>query len=255
MRRCCALLMLVASLAPFGEARVFRRFHRRSSSMSLRRRLFTSPLITSPGNLDLEYSGAFDTNSSFTMPGTLKYTPFGWQTEFSAGVDSVASVIEDSGDRVTNFSDHVNLAATTAFHAGEHLAWAFAPTASIFLRGESGARLGGALIGRYDRANNTFSAAATWSGATRTSDTNPAGLMDVNLGYGRQLSKRWSAYSSVQWERASGASSQYSLFEGVEFQMNERFAVDLAGQHHALNTATHDHQIVLGITYTLYRHK
>jgi hypothetical protein len=98
-------------------------------------------------------------------------------------------------------------------------------------------------------------AAATWSGATRTSDTNPAGLMDVNLGYGRQLSKRWSAYSSVQWERACGVASQYSLFEGVELQTNERFALDLAGQHYALNTATHDHQIVLGITYTLFRHK
>jgi hypothetical protein len=238
-----------------AEARVFRRAHRRSANMSLRRRLFTSPLITNPGNLDLEYSGAFDTNGSYTLPGTLKYTPLGWRTEFSAGVDSVASVVDDSGDRDTHFSDHVNLAATTAFHAGEHFDWAVAPTASFFLRGESGARLGGALIGRYDRANNTFSAAATWSGATRRSDTNPAGLMDVNLGYGRQLSKRWNAYGSAQWERASGVASQYSVFEGVEFQVNERFAVDLSGQHYALNTGARDHQIVVGITCTVFRHK
>jgi len=249
---CLALLLL--AVAP-AEARLLRRSHRRGASLSLRRRLFTSPLITDPGNLDLEYSGAFDTNSSYTLPMTLKYTPDHWQTELSVGVDTIASVVDDSGNQPVHFSDHLNLAATTAFHASDHFDWGFAPTLAFLSRGSNGERIGGLLLGRYDRAGNTLSGAVSWSGATQGTVNNPAGTWDVNLGYGRQLSARWSLYGNTQWERSTGVARQYAFFEGVEFQMTPRLAFDLQGQHYGVNSDQPDHQIVAGITFTLYKRR
>lgn len=254
MRRALWLLLLATCCCDNLPARVRGRAHRRSSGLSLRRRLFTSPLITDPGSMDLEFSGAYDTNSSWTTPTTLKFTPFGWRTELSAGVDTLAHVVEDSGDTDTHFSDHVNLAATTAFRAGEHFSWAFAPTLAVFLRNESGARIGGALLGRYDRGWNTISASAAWSGATHDSPTNPAGVFDVTGGYGRKFG-RFTPYGTVQYERASGLGGGYSIFEGVEFEVNDRLSFDLSGQHYALNSAQPDHQIVAGLTWNLHRRR
>lgn len=254
MRQALCLLLLLSTLPP-AEAKLRTRiFHRRSGGLATRRRLFTSPLITDPGNVDLEFSGAFDASSSYTLPAALKYTPGGWQTEFSIGVDTLASVVDDSAGRVTHFSDHVNLAATTAFTMGEHFSWAVAPTTTFFLRGDSGARLGGALFGRYDRGVNTFSGGASWNGATRSSATDPAGTMDLNAGYGRKLG-RITAYGNVQWERSTGLAGYYSLFEGMEYEVNERFAVDVSGAHYGLRSGTIDHQLVLGLTCTLHRHR
>lgn len=255
MRQALCLLLLLHATLPPAEAKLKTRiFHRRSGGLATRRRLFTSPLITDPGNVDLEFSGAFDTNSSYTLPANLKYTPAGWQTEFSAGVDSVASVVDDSSGRTTHFSDHLNLAATTAFKAGDNFSWAIAPTATVFLRGESGGRFGGAAFGRYDRGLNTFSGGASWNGATRSSATNPAGTMDLNAGYGRKRG-RVTAYGNVQWERSTGLGAFYSLFEGIEYEVNERVAIDLSGAHYGLRTGSIDHQVVVGLTCTLYRHR
>ncbi|WP_321471013.1 hypothetical protein [uncultured Paludibaculum sp.] len=254
MRQALCLILFFLTLPPVEAKLRTRIFHRRSSGFSTRRRLFTSPLITDPGNVDLEFSGAFDTNSSYTLPATLKYTPAQWQTEFSVGVDTLASVVDDTAGRSTHFSDHVNLAATTAFKAGENFSWAIAPTAAIFLRGESGSRLGGALFGRYDRAGNTFSGGTSWNGATRSSATNPAGTLDLTAGYGRKM-RRLTAYGNVQWERSTGIDAFYSLFEGVEYEVNDRFAVDLSGAHYGLRSGAIDHQIVLGLTYTLHQHR
>jgi len=254
MRRALCLLFLISALPPLEAKLRTRIFHRRSGGFSVRRRLFTSPLITDPGNVDLEYSGAFDTNSSYTLPATLKYTPDQWQTEFSAGVDSIASVVDDTTGRTTHFSDHVNLAATTAFKAGDNFSWVIAPTAAVFLRGESGSRLGGALYGRYDRGSNTFSGGTSWNGATRSSATNPAGTLDLNAGYGRKLG-RFTAYTNVQWERSTGVDAFYSLFEGAEYQLNERFAIDLSGAHYGIRSGSIDNQIVLGLTCTLYKRR
>lgn len=247
MRRALALFFVAALLA---QASPFGRLRRRTSGQTLRRRLFTSPLITNPGGVDLEFSSVFDPEGGFTLPATLKYTPANWQTEFSAGVDTVASVFDDSGNRATHFSDHVNLAATTAFRPSDNFSWAFAPTAAVFLRGEDGMRLGGALIARYDHTVNTFSSAVTWSGATTTSPINPSGLFDVTGGYARKFG-RLTPYFNLQFERASSVSGQYSVFEGVEWQWNQRLSFDLGGQHYALNSGQPDHHFSIGLTYSL----
>jgi len=253
MRRASAVLALLMACGFPLEARLRVHSHRRSSGLSLRRRLFTSPLITNPGGVDLEFSGAFDTNSSWMLPTTLKYTPHGWRTELNAGVDTLAYVVDDAGG-ATHFSDHVNLAATTAFRAGEHFSWAFAPTLSVFLRNEGGARMGGSLLGRYDRGWNTFSASASWTGATRVSPSNPAGIFDLTGGYGHKFG-RFTPYGTVQLERASGVATGYSVFEGAEYEVNNRLSLDISGQHYALNSAAPDHQIVAGLTWNLHRRR
>lgn len=247
MRRALALLLLCTALA---QARTFSRAHRRTSSQTLRRRLFTSPLITAPGGVDLEFSSLFDTQGGYTLPTTLKYTPASWRTEFSAGVDTVASVFDDNGDRATHLSDHLNLAVTTAFRPTGNFSWAVAPTVAILLRGDEGLRLGGALLARYDRGVNTFSAAASWSGATVSSPTNPSGLFDITSGYGRKFG-RLTPYANVQLERGTGLPSQYSLFEGVEWQCTQRLSFDVGGQHYALNSTQTDHRFAIGLTYAL----
>ncbi|HEY3440650.1 MAG TPA: hypothetical protein VGK29_07860 [Paludibaculum sp.] len=248
MRQVLALLLICTA---FAQASVFRRAFRRTSGQALRHRLFTSPLITNPGGVDLEFGSIFDPQGGFTLPTTLKYTPATWQTEFSVGVDTVASMFDDDGNRTTHFSDHVNFAATTAFRVTDNFSWAVAPTMAVFLRGDEGLRLGGALLARYDHGTNTFSSATTWSGATVNSPTNPAGIFDLTTGYACKFG-RLTPYANVQLERASGVATQYSIFEGVEWQLNPRFSIDLGGQHYALNTPQPDHHFSIGLTYSLH---
>ena len=247
MRRGLVLLFLCVLCV---QATVFRRAFRRTSGQALRHRLFTSPLITNPGGVDLEFGSIFDPQGGDTLPTTLKYTPTDWQTEFSVGVDAVASIFDDNGSQATHFSDHINMAATTAFRPSDNFSWAFAPTVAVFLRGDEGLRVGGALLARYDRGDNTFSSATTWSGATVTSPTNPYGIFDLTGGYARKFG-RLTPYTNVQFERASGIPAQYSAFEGVEWQVNPRFSFDFGGQHYALNTTQPDHHFSIGLTYSL----
>ncbi|MDO8943448.1 MAG: hypothetical protein Q7U75_09710 [Desulfobacterales bacterium] len=248
MRLAPALVLLCSALAavPASGSQP----HRRSSGQTHRRRLFTSPLITTPGGIDLEFSSVFDPRGGFTLPATLKYTPSSWHTEFSAGIDAGASLVDENGDRATHFSDHLNLAATTAFSPTDNFSWAFAPTAAIFLRGGDGFRLGGTVIARYDRGNNTVGASTSWSGATNTSPNNPSGIFDLIGGYGRKFG-RLTPYANIQLERASGISMQYSLFEGIEWQFNARLSFDLSVQHYALNSTQPENHCSVGLTYSL----
>lgn len=244
MQRALALLLLFTACA---EAKIT---HRRSTGQAQRRRMLTSPLITGPGGVDLEFSTSFDTKGGFTMPTTLKYTPARWHTEFSAGVDSVASLFDDNGNRTTHFSDHVNLAATTAFSPADNFSWAFAPTITVLLRGDEGVRIGGTLLARYDRGANTFSGAASWSGATVNSPTNPSGLFDITVGYARKIG-RFTPYATVQVERATGISTQYSFFEGAEWEINRRLSFDAGVQQLAIKSPDSDHRYYVGLVYSL----
>src|SRR5438046_9242983 len=68
---------------------------KRSSAISLRKRLHVNPLITEPDTIDIEWGGSFSTDGNFTMPTAIHYTPQGshvwWgRTEFSASFDSLA---------------------------------------------------------------------------------------------------------------------------------------------------------------------
>ena len=98
----------------------------------------------------------------------------------------------------------------------------------------------------------------SWSTATAASATNPAGTLDAGLGYGRRLKAsgflgHFTPHANVILEKSTGAGRLVSMFEGVEYQITEKFAVDVSGQHFSVIGGTVDHQIVFGITANLGR--
>jgi hypothetical protein len=228
------------------------------STITLRKRLHVNTLITQPGTGEIEWGSLYSgTNDNFTLPATLKYTPAGshiiWgRTEYSVAFDSV-SVADVGASRITQFSQAMTVAATSVLHDGEKLDFAIAPQASFFLRDGEGARLGAVAITRYDSGRNSLGATASWSAATHSSDSNPAGTWDVGCGYGRRLAAsgtlgKFTPHINALWERSTGEDRIVSVFEGVEYQMTERLAFDLGGQHFGVNGSATDHQVTFGIT-------
>ncbi|HEY2381849.1 MAG TPA: hypothetical protein VGK48_11780, partial [Terriglobia bacterium] len=123
----------------------------------------------------------------------------------------------------------------------------------FFLRGDEGGRFGGVAIARYDTGRNSIGATAGWSAATHGSPSNPAGTWDIGCGYGRRLAAsgllgKFSPHVNALWERSTGQERIVSLFEGVEYQMTDRLAFDLGGQHFGVNGNATDHQMIFGIT-------
>ncbi|MBZ5625780.1 MAG: hypothetical protein LAQ69_44880 [Acidobacteriia bacterium] len=228
-----------------------------SRAISLRKRVHVNTLITEPGTIEIEWGGAFSVGGDFTFPAAIKYTPEGrhayWgRTEFSASFDSLSSNV-DSGTRVTNFSDRVSFAATCVVHDGDKLDVAFAPQVSVLLRGGQGARLGATAIARYDAGRSSAGVTLTWTAPTASSDTNPAGTMDIGAGYGFRLKPsgplgHLTPHTNWLYEKSTGAQRQVSVFEGVEYQITDKFAVDFSAQHFSVWGGSTDHQIVVGLT-------
>jgi hypothetical protein len=243
-----------------AEAKIRIRLPHRSSSQSLRRRMHINSLITEPGTVELESGGAFSVSGNYFMPTALKITPatdtgFWGRTELSAGFDMLSSSLEQ-GQRSTRFSDHVSLAATTVVYGGEKLNVALAPTASFLLRGDRGARMGAAAIARVDSGLSSAGVAVSWTGATASSSSNPAGIFDVGGGFGRRLARsgtwgRVTPHGNVEYERPTGVSREVSAFAGLEYQLTEKLAFDISSQHLNLGSASADHQVLLGITWNL----
>jgi hypothetical protein len=214
-------------------------------------------LITEPGTMEIEWGGAFSNGGNFSFPSSIKYTPEGshpwWgRTEFSASFDSLASSVQFD-DRSTQFSDRVTVAANCVVHDGDRLDLAIAPQTSFFLRGESGLRVGATAIARYDIGRNSTGVTVTWTAATASSPTNPAGTLDIGYGYGRRLMAggplgHLTAHANVLYERSTGVDRQISLFEGVEYQITEKVAVDFSAQHFSVWGGQVDHQIAVGLT-------
>ena len=257
-----ARLLLIATLLhialPAARAAVFsRRGGRTAANIALRKRVHVNTLITEPGTMEIEFGGAFSTAGNFSFPSTIKYTPEGpyvwWgRTEFSASFDSLASTVQFD-NRATQFSDRLTFAANCVVHDGEKLDLAIAPQVSSFLRGESGVRVGATAIARYDVGRNSTGVTVTWTAATALSPTNPAGTLDIGYGYGRRLMAsgplgHLTAHTNVLYERSTGVPRQISLFEGVEYQVTEKVAVDFSGQHFSVWGGTVDHQISVGLT-------
>ena len=169
--------LLYASL-PVARAALFRRSGgagRRSSAITLRKRLHVNTLITAPGEMEVEWGGAFSVEGGFTLPAAIKYTPEGphayWgRTEFSASFDSLSSALQFD-NRITQFSDRVSFAANCVVHDGAKLDIAIAPQTSFILRGDRGARVGATGIARYDTGRSSLGATLTWTGATDSSAT------------------------------------------------------------------------------------
>jgi hypothetical protein len=57
----------------------------------------------------------------------------------------------------------------------------------------------------------------------------------------------------VVYEKSTGVQRFVSIFEGVEYQITEKFAVDFSGQHFSVVGGAVDHQLVIGITANLGR--
>ena len=234
-----------------------------NSKITLRKRLHVNTLITMPGTIEVDWSNLYSfSTTNFSMPSAIRYTPEGshviWgRTEYSAAFDTVTSA-EVGGSRLTQFSQALTLTATAVLHDGDKFDVAFAPQATIFLRNESGARLGAVAIARYDSGRNSTGATVSWSAATANSPSNPAGTFDVGFGYGRQLAgsrllEKFTPHFNAEWEKSTGVGRVLLAFEGIEYQITERLAFDLSAQHVASAGNAPDHQIAFGMTLNLGR--
>jgi len=215
--------------------------------IALRKRLHVNPLITDPDTIDLQWGGSFSVSGPFSVPTTLGYTPEGrhiyWgRTEYSVSFDAV-----NYDGVATHFGDRATFAATCVVRDGERLDIAVAPLVSVLLRGDSGVRAGGTVIARFDLGRNSGGLTATWL----------AGTFDLGAGYGHRFFKRVTAHTNWQWQKAVGTERQISIFEGVEYQFSDPFAIDVSAQHQAVWGGHVDHQIVVGFTLStprLHRH-
>jgi hypothetical protein len=232
----------------------------RAGPISLRKRVHVNTLITEPGTVEIEWGSAFSMDGSFTFPTTIKYTPEGrhvyWgRTEFSASFDSLASSLQPEG-RTNHFSDRATFAANCVVHDGDKLDLALAPLVSVLLRGDAGVRLGATAIARYDAGRSSLGVTLTWTAGTAASDTNPAGTFDLGAGYGFRLKPsgplgHLTPHVNWLYEKSTGADRQISLFEGVEYQITEKIAVDFSGQHFGVWGGQADNQVVVGLTANL----
>ncbi len=254
-------VLSVLPLTSAGALRLHSTHNRSGTSISLSKRVHVNTLITEPGTAEVDWSNLYSlTSGDYAMPSAFKITPRGpdvlWgRTEYSVSFDSL-NTTSPAGGHPVQFSQSVSFAATSVLHDGPKFDLAIAPQASFYLRDESGARLGATAIARYDSGRNSTGVTATWSGATHSSANNPAGLFDLGFGYGRNLQgsaflEKFTPHTNLIWEKATGHESTVALFEGVEFQMTDRFALDLSGQHFSLNPGPADNQIVLGLTVNL----
>lgn len=245
-----------AALFPHGDSVP----SERGPAITLRKRLHVNTLIAAPGTMEIEYGGSFSWDGSFTLPMAIHYTPEGryvwWgRTEFSVAFDSVAH------DSATQFGDRTSVAATCVIHDGDKLDIALAPQASFLMRGDSGARIGATGIARYDVGRSSAGVTFTWTAATHASPTNPAGVFDIGAGYGFRLKPsgalgHLTPHLNALYEKATGADRQISLFEGIEYQVTDPFAIDFSLQHIALWGGQTDTQFVVGITlYTPKLHR
>jgi len=253
----CGLLWL---LAPPGHAALLDSFlgGRGTSNITLRKRLHVNTLITEPGTIEAEWDNLYSYSSgNFSMPSVIKYTPKGksvlWgRTEYSAAFDAIDSVAL-AGQRTTQFSDRLTLAANAVMKDGGKLDIAIQPAATLFLRGEEGARLGATVIVRYDVGRNSMGATLSWTAATAPSPTNPSGTWDFGGGFGRRLaaSGAWghlTPHVNAVYERSTGFERTWAGFAGVEYQITERIAVDFTGQRYGLAGGSPDRQLVVGLT-------
>jgi hypothetical protein len=235
----------------------------RNSTIASRRRLNVSSMITDPGTFEVEWNHWFATDGEYTMPSTLKYTPDGdsilWgSTEYSVSFDGIDST-NAGGTRTTQFSDHIDLNVTSVLASTKTFSLAVAPQATVWLRGDSGVRVGATLLARSDfSSDDNVGFAASWTGATQPSPTNPAGTLDIGGSYGHRLShegilNRVTAHVNIIWERSTGYAGYVSYYEGAEYEFNDNVSLDVSGQQVGNPGAPRTYQVVVGLTVNFGR--
>ena len=258
------ILIVVSLTASPAFGALFRRSTssgNRNARITLQKRLHVNTLITAPGTIEVDWGNLYSfTTANFSMPSGLRYTPEGsnviWgRTEYSVAFDSIASA-NVGGSRLTQFSQAMTLTATSVVHDGPKFDVAIAPQATVFLRDEAGSRLGAVAIARYDSGRNSIGGTVSWSGATHSSASNPAGTFAAGFGFGRQLSgsqllEKFTPHVNAEWEKSTGLERAVLASEGIEYQITQRLAFDVSGQHLVGAGNPADHQLAFGITLSL----
>jgi hypothetical protein len=161
-------------------------------------------LITEPGTVEVEWYNDFAASGNYVMPSLIRFTREGpdiiWgRTEYSIGFDTVSSVPQFD-ECINHFSDRVTIAATRMLSDGKIFDFAVAPSASFFLRDEQGTGIGDAT-----------GWARRWGGR-RLATGGAMGHLTPHM--------------NVQVEKASGMQRQSSAFEGIEYQIAGRVALE-----------------------------
>lgn len=254
-----AALVLTFTGAVFAASRHTTVSH---SGIQLRKRLNVNDLIADPGTVELDWSSLFSLSShNYSMPSAVRYTPsgssmFGGRTEYSLSFDSLTSA-PFGGSRLNQFSESLTAMATIV--PWKDIGFAIAPQATYMLRDATGWRFGAIVLGRAQFGLNEFGITGGWSGATSSSDGNPAGTFDAGVGYGRHFKgsgfvSKLIPHVNVTGEKSTGITRQISLFEGIAYQPNDRLMFDISGQHFGIIGGPPDHQLVIGLTFTLTPH-
>ena len=231
----------------------------RRQPASFRNRLTVSPLIAAPGTFELDVLNGFTANGSYWMPTTLRFTPesdnaYLKHTEWGINADVVDSFVTD-GNRLTQLSDHITFTSTTAVK-WNGINVGIAPMITVQTRGEGGFRGGGSALLRVDPGLNSIGGSVSWTGASQASDTNPAGIFDVAFGYGRKLGQqgllqKLTLHANITVEKQTSLNRFFTMLEGMEYQLSDGFSLDLSAQHVGISTGTVDHQILLGVNWTI----
>jgi len=214
---------------------------------------------TAPGTVELEIGGTF-ADGVYTVPTTLKFTPdaskgFFEQGEFSVGFDSV-SVVSAGGRRVTQFGDRLAFGYRRPVYRGGSLSFAVAPQGTVFVRGDSGGRLGLVGLMAQEAGQNSVAVNVSWSAALGASPANPANVIALASDFARQIAatgawNRLSVFAGVLYENASGSDGDVALGQGVACRVRPNIVLDVAVRQTGLATGSYDHQILAGVTVNL----
>ena len=242
-----ALLLDISAFYAEAQSRRSRPAQTRSARNTNRRRLHISSLIVDPGEFEVDWSLAWAESGTLTTPTTLRYRPAG-DTEFGVSFDGVSSSLPED-HRVTHTSDHLTFAAATLTPSPDSWDFAVIPMATLGFREQSPFRAGLTGIAKYKRGQDSGGATLTWTGAVNPNESTPAGVWDATGGFGRVFRDKITAHADVQFERATGYTGAWSVFEGVEYQFNNAIGVDISAQHLNVTGGILDHQLLIGISY------
>ena len=216
---------------------------------------------TEPGTLEIEF-GATGPANRVTLPAAIKFTPpaergLFHRMEFSLGFDSLERVVVE-GEGKIKFGESLDLMVRRRVWSGQGLSLAVAPKMEFFLRGKSGALIGGKGIAVYGFGLNSLVVNVSGMGATSPSDSNPGWVAEIAAGYGRALSDHGTASRfSVAFEVLNGFSkgqeSVLSLLQGLSYRPRPDLVFDLAVEQRGLRSGKFEMVLQGGLTYNIGR--
>ncbi len=213
----------------------------------------TDTSVTTPGTVELELGGFFAENVG-ALPTSVKFTPdvsgFFHRTEIAVSFDTLSSV-KTRGDRETRFGDTLTVAVRRAIYESDALSFALAPVATLFLRGEDGARLGGTAIAAYGRDVNSIVFNLGLTGATSSSPSNPSVQLDLATDFFHSLSDRLTIFAGALFEKASESTGAFSLDQGLAFRVRPHVVLDIGIVERGLADGPSALELLLGLTVNL----